>query len=134
MATVLILDDDPNARLLLTTLLAHGGHSPTEAADGEHALALARERRPDLIVFDLSMPKMSGAEFLRALRADEQTRDLRVALYTATELDAAMRDFMEIYGVVAALPKPAEPAELLAAVDAALGIQRQSRISGKSSP
>ncbi|HUA09234.1 MAG TPA: response regulator [Candidatus Acidoferrales bacterium] len=134
MASVLILDDDPNARLLLRTLLAHAGHSAIEAADGEHGLALARERLPDLIVFDLSMPAMSGPEFLQALRRDEATRELRVALYTASTIDAAMRDFMEIYGVAAVLPKPGEPAELLAAIDDALDPQRQSRISGMSSP
>ncbi len=133
MATVLIVDDDPNARLLVSTLLTHGGHEALESADARDALAIALERRPDLIITDLSLPEMSGSEFIRALRLDARTRSTRVALYTATAIDAAMRDFMQIYGVVAALPKPAEPRELLAAIEGALG-QRQSRISGKSSP
>lgn len=132
MAEILIVDDDPHARLLVTTLLRHAGHGSLEAADGVAALRLAAEHRPDLIVVDLSMPTMNGAEFIRKLRADPSTRDLRVALYSATAMDAATRDFMEIYGVVASLPKPSEPHELLAAVEAAL--QRQSRISGRSSP
>lgn len=134
MACVLIVDDDPNARLLVTTLLAHGGHTTLEAAGGEQGLQLAVEHQPDLIITDLSLPGMSGPQFLRALRAEVRTNKLRVALYTASAVDAAMRDFMEIYGVVSALPKPAEPRELLAAIEAALGDQRQSRISGKSSP
>ena len=133
MATVLIVDDDPNARLLVTTLLTHGGHEALEAADARSALAIALELQPDLIITDLSLPQMSGSEFIRALRAEARTRATRVALYTATPIDAAMRDFMQIYGVVAALPKPAEPRELLAAIEGALG-HRQSRISGKSSP
>ena len=134
MARVLVVDDDPDARLLVITLLAHGGHSALEAANGEQGLQRAIAEQPDLIVTDLSLPGMSGPEFLRALRADERTRALRVALYTASTIDAAMRDFMQIYGVVSALPKPAEPRELLAAIEALLAGQRQSRISGKSSP
>ena len=122
MACVLIVDDDPNARLLVTTLLAHGGHTTLEAPSGERGLELAVERQPDLIICDLSLQGMNGAQFLRALRADERTRALRVALYTASTIDAAMRDFMEIYGVVSALPKPAEPLELLAAVEGALAL------------
>ncbi len=123
MACVLIVDDDPNARLLVTTLLAYGGHSSLEAASAEQGLRLAIERQPHLIITDLSLPGMSGPQFLRALRADERTRMLRVALYTASAIDDAMRDFMEIYGVVGALPKPAEPRELLASIDAALGYE-----------
>ena len=121
MASVLIVDDDVNARLLLRTLLTHAGHAVFEAADGRDGLALAFEVEPDLVIFDLSMPVMSGAEFARALRKDSRTQTTRLALYTATVIDAATRDFMDIYGVVTALPKPAEPRELLAAIDGALG-------------
>ncbi|MGA7571445.1 MAG: response regulator [Candidatus Aquilonibacter sp.] len=133
MASVLIVDDDPNARLLVATLLAHGGHTTLEAPSGERGLELAVEHLPDLVITDLSLPGLSGAQFLRALRADERTRMLRVALYTASTIDDAMRDFMQIYGVASALPKPAEPRELLAAIEEALR-QDQSRISGMSSP
>jgi len=121
MASILIVDDDPSARLLVHTLLTHAGHEVFEAADGRIGLAIALDVEPDLVIIDLSMPVLSGTEFLRALRRDARTRTTRVALYTATTIDAAVRDFMEIYGVVSALPKPAEPRELLAAVEAALG-------------
>lgn len=120
MASVLVVDDDPNARALVVALLAHAGHQALEAADGARGLERAIECRPDLVLIDLSMPAMSGPQFMRALRADERTRATRVALYTASDVDAALRDFMQIYGVVAALPKPADPRELLAAIEAAL--------------
>ena len=120
MASVLVVDDDPNARALVVALLAHAGHQALEAPDGARGLERAIECRPDLVLVDLSMPAMSGPQFMRALRADERTRATRVALYTASDVDAALRDFMEIYGVVAALPKPADPRELLAAIEAAL--------------
>ncbi len=124
MATVLIVDDDPNARLFVRTLLTHSGHEALEAADARDALAIAFELQPDLIITDLALPQMSGAEFIRALRAEARTRTTRVALYTASAPDAAMREFMQIYGVVAALPKPADPQELLAAIEDALGSGR----------
>ena len=121
MATILIVDDDPNARLLVTTLITHGGHEAFEASDARAGLTLSREVEPDLIIVDLSLPQMSGSEFIRALRTDVGLQSTRVALYTATAQDAAMRDFMDIYGVIAALPKPSEPRELLAAIERALG-------------
>lgn len=120
MATVLIADDDPNSRLLIRTILTHVGHIVLEAADGADALALARADTPDLILLDLSMPAMNGAEFLRALRADPGTNGIRVALYTATPMNAALRDFMEIYAIGHVVPKPSEPAALIEAIELAL--------------
>jgi len=120
VARVLIADDDPHARLLVGTLLAHAGHTVFEAADGRRALELARDQLPDLTIVDLSLPVLSGPELVRALRKDERTRSMRVALYTAGNIDAAIRDFMQMYGIITALPKPSEPAELLAAIQAAL--------------
>ena len=119
-ARVLIVDDDANTRLLVTTLLRHAGHDPVEAADGIEGLARAREARLDLIIFDLSMPGMSGMEFVRALRADPELRDINLAIYTATPMNPALRDFMEIYSVSDAIPKPSEPKEFLQAVAEAL--------------
>lgn len=122
MATVLIVDDDPHARLLMRTLLAHAGHIALEAVGGVEGLASTTQYQPDLILMDLSMPGMSGPEFVRALRADQRTCHSRVALYTASPIDDAMRDFMAIYGIASALPKPSEPVELLAAIERALSV------------
>ncbi len=120
MATVLIADDDRHTRFLVNTILTHVGHTVIEAVDGAEALARARADAPDLILLDLSMPGMSGPEFLRALRADPRTERTIVALYTATPMNAALRDFMEIYGVSHVVPKPAEPAALIEAIERAL--------------
>lgn len=121
MARILVADDDRNARLLIRTLAEHAGHDVVEAADGERALLLARESPPDLAIVDLSMPLVSGPDFVRALRKDERTRTVRVALYTATLRTAAIDAFIDAYGICAVLPKPGEPAALLAALEAALG-------------
>jgi CheY-like chemotaxis protein len=120
VATVLLVEDDANSRLLVRTLLGYAGHETIEAAGGAEGLALAAAHRPDLVLLDLSMPAMSGAEFVRALRADEQTKDIAVALYTATASSPAMRDFMEMYQIRHAIPKPSEPSEFLEALAQAL--------------
>lgn len=120
MATVLVVDDDANTRSLVRTVLTHAGHAVIEAPDGETALSHASEHRPDLILLDFSMPSMSGPAFLRALRIDPQSRSTAVALYTATTMNAALRDFMEIYAIRHVIPKPSEPGELLEAVERAL--------------
>ncbi len=117
MASVLVVDDDPNSRLLVRTVLSYAGHEVFEAADGAQALAAAKSDAPQLILLDLSLPGMSGAEFLRALRADPATKATVVALYTASAMNPALADFMSIYGVAGAVPKPSEPAELIAAVE-----------------
>jgi two-component system, cell cycle response regulator DivK len=121
VSTVLVVDDDENSRLLVRTLLAHAGHSTIEAAGGVEGLALAALHRPDLVLLDLSMPSMSGAEFVRALRGDAQTKGIAVALYTATATSPAVRDFMEMYQIRHAIAKPSEPSEFLEAVSRALG-------------
>lgn len=120
MALILIADDDAASRLLVTTVLRHAGHTIVEAASGEATLAAIAANCPDLLLVDLNMPGLSGVEVIRRLRRDAMLDGLAVALYTATPPNAAMRDFMEIYRVRAAVPKPSEPAELLRAVEDAL--------------
>jgi CheY-like chemotaxis protein len=120
MARVLVVDDVPETRLLMRTLLTYAGHQVLEAADGAVALSSALEHQPDLVLLDFSMPAMSGPEFVRALRTDPRVMRTIVALYTATTMNAALRDFMEMYKIEHVIPKPSEPRELLAAVERAL--------------
>lgn len=63
---------------------------------------------------------MSGTQFARALRANPQTAMTRVALYTATPMNVALRDFMELYGIGSVVPKPSEPSELITAIERSL--------------
>jgi CheY-like chemotaxis protein len=120
VATVLVADDDRNTRLLVCTVLGHAGHTVLEASNGDEALEQAVAHEPDLILLDLFMPSKSGPELLRALRAQPQTKATPVALYTASPMNSALRDLMEIYAIGDVVPKPSEPAALLAAVERAL--------------
>ena len=69
MKTILVVDDFATARLYHATLLRSLGHEVETASDGEAALEVLRRRRVDLVLLDLLMPRMGGAELLRRVRA-----------------------------------------------------------------
>jgi CheY-like chemotaxis protein len=120
VSVILVVDDDRNNRTLVRMMAEHAGHAVLEAEHGATGLALATSELPNLIVLDLSMPTMSGPEFMRVLRKDPRTREIPVLLYTATEPDAAIRDFMSIYKIAQAITKPSEPLDLMHAIQRAL--------------
>ncbi len=84
MQRVLVVDDDPSLTSVLKRGLAYEGFSVDTAASGEDALALARERLPDLVILDIMMPGLDGLEVLRRLRA----ADPRLPILMLTAKDA----------------------------------------------
>jgi CheY-like chemotaxis protein len=74
--TLLIADDNDDNRELLFLLLAGAGYDVREARDGHECLAIARDASPDLIVIDLSMPRLDGWGLLKELKSDERTRTI----------------------------------------------------------
>ena len=81
--TILIVEDDSGNRMLIADLLASKGYRPIEAKDGEEAIALTRQKRPDLILMDLSLPRVDGWEATRRLKADADLKDIPVIALTA---------------------------------------------------
>jgi CheY-like chemotaxis protein len=67
VAKILVVDDEPNIREVVSLYLRRGGHSVSTAADGEEALKLYRQTEPDLVVLDLMLPKLSGIEVCRRI-------------------------------------------------------------------
>ena len=108
---VLCADDDPDILALLTLRLERAGYEVVQATDGEKALALARELRPAAIVLDVMMPRLTGTEVLAALRADEETKGLRVILISARAQDVDVQKGLEA-GADAYLAKPFQAPEL----------------------
>ncbi|MCC7390007.1 MAG: response regulator [Phycisphaerales bacterium] len=82
-ARILLVDDEPHIPLVVGRKLTGAGYSVLTASDGEEGFAAALESSPDLIITDLQMPYMSGAELASALRAEEQTRHIPVIMLTA---------------------------------------------------
>ena len=120
MATILVLDDRPANRDFLVTLLGYAGHQLLEAADGVEGLAVVRAEMPDLVIVDIVMPTIDGFEFMRRLRADPAIAATRVIFYTATYLEAEMRELALSCGVEHTIVKPAEPQLILDTVRTAL--------------
>jgi CheY-like chemotaxis protein len=77
---ILLVEDDRFLRRACEISLRQRGFVVTTAADGEEALRKVRAEPPDLILLDLLMPKMTGTEVLKALRAEEATREIRVLI------------------------------------------------------
>lgn len=81
--TILIADDEPNIVISLEFLLKREGYDVHVARDGEHALAAIREHRPDLVLLDIMMPRLSGYEVCQAIRADPEIANTLVVMLTA---------------------------------------------------
>ena len=87
-ARILIADDYEDNRELLRLILVTAEYEVLEARDGQECLKLAQEHLPDLIMVDLSMPKLDGWEVFQALKADQRTRNIPCVVVTAyAEID-----------------------------------------------
>jgi diguanylate cyclase (GGDEF)-like protein len=132
-ARVLVVEDDEATRGALRALLDDAGYVCDEVADGERAVAAMRDARFDLVLLDLGLPGMSGADVHRQLRQDPRTRFLPIVFLTAhtdrqaklAELEAGAEDF---------ITKPYDAEELLARVGAAVrrwsGLRSVNPLSG----
>jgi two-component system sensor histidine kinase/response regulator len=83
MSLVLVADDEPAVLEVLSQVVEDLGHDVLKARDGEEAFGLARARRPQLVVTDHMMPRLSGLELCRRLRDDEALKDVPVILLSA---------------------------------------------------
>jgi DNA-binding response OmpR family regulator len=114
---VLVVDDTPGLRMLIRINLELEGFDVLEAIDGRDALdqlaALADDELPDLITFDVVMPRMDGFDAASAVRANPRYADVALVMVTTQAGPADMVRARDI-GVDAYVTKPFEPAELIA--------------------
>lgn len=82
---VLIVEDEADLREAIITALTYEGFTVLAASDGEEGLSIALDKKPGLILLDITMPKMDGLEVLRALRADEWGKEVQVVVMTASD-------------------------------------------------
>lgn len=125
MSTVLVVDDDPDIRLLLRLELAAEGHHIQEAGDGAQALASVEAARPDLVLLDMMMPVLDGWGFLSAIDADSAPP---VVVITALASDGD-RHVVEVLerGALDVIAKPFDPGWLVRLVDAVLLVETDER-------
>lgn len=102
---ILIVNDEPDQLALMGSLLRKAGYSVLTAEDGLEGLTLAKREQPDLVISDVSMPRMNGLEFCREIRADSELKTVPILLISARQkdtesavagLEAGADDYLEI--------------------------------------
>jgi len=114
---VLIVEDDPWTRVVMTALLAGEGYAVVETGKGEDGLNLAATHRPDVVLLDLALPTMSGLDVLHALKQDPTTAAIPVVVVSA--YGSLMKD-TDTRHVAAVVGKPFDYDDLLRAIEGAL--------------
>ncbi|PFG71754.1 EAL domain-containing protein (putative c-di-GMP-specific phosphodiesterase class I) [Pseudomonas poae] len=110
-ATLLIVDDEPQVRKLLETLLQHEGYRTLSAGSGEEALQLVAKQPPDLILLDIMMPGMDGYEVASQLKGDAATASIPIIMLSALSESSARISGLET-GAEEFISKPVERVEL----------------------
>ena len=118
--TILLVEDNEDNRRIYSTILSHAGYRVLEAVDGERGIALAIAEIPDLILMDVSIPKINGWDATRRLKANPATSAIPIIALTAHAL-AADREKAVGAGCDGYIAKPAEPRFVLAEVQRRVG-------------
>ena len=112
---VLIVDDEPNIVAALEFLLQKNGCAVKIAADGEDALAQLDAFKPDLVLLDVMMPKVSGYEVCQRMRAQPKWRDIKIVMLSAKGREVEVEKGMSL-GADLYVTKPFSSAELVATI------------------
>jgi two-component system alkaline phosphatase synthesis response regulator PhoP len=119
MTKILIAEDEPDIRDLIAFTLRFAGYEVVTGINGEDAVQLARKEFPDLILLDVRMPKMTGYDACKEIKADSTLKDIPVVFLSAKGQEAEIRDGMEA-GAEEYLLKPFAPDQLTERVRAVL--------------
>ena len=126
---VLNVEDDPDIRTFVTTVLEENGYIPIMAKDGEEGTRKVKEEKPDLIILDILMPKESGIKMYHELKKDPSFKDVPVVMLsgvskrTFLRSQAALTEFGDetVPEPEAYLEKPVEPEDLAEILKKILG-------------
>ncbi|MEK7442119.1 MAG: response regulator [Chloroflexota bacterium] len=124
MAKILIAEDERDIRELITFTLRYAGHEVTQAANGEEALALAKQTIPELILMDVRMPKMTGYEACRHIKADDTLKNIPVVFLSAKGQETEIQTGLEV-GATDYILKPFAPDQLIKRVSEILAANKK---------
>jgi DNA-binding response OmpR family regulator len=119
MAKILIAEDERDIRDLVAFTLRFAGYEVVTAANGEEAVQLATKENPDLILMDVRMPRMTGYEACRILKANHEMKDIPIAFLSAKGQESEIQTGLEA-GAEEYLLKPFAPDQLTERVKAIL--------------
>jgi two-component system, OmpR family, alkaline phosphatase synthesis response regulator PhoP len=121
---ILIAEDNAQGAELLEAFLGETPHETKVATNGEDALRIVTEWKPDVVLLDIMMPRLSGFEVCRKIRANPATRDIGIIMVTALDQHADIDRAVDV-GTDDFLTKPIHKAELLLRVRALLRARKQ---------
>ncbi|MBF0583036.1 MAG: response regulator [Magnetococcales bacterium] len=121
---ILIVDDVPNIVLSLEFLMKKEGFSVRSAADGEEALQAMADKKPDLVLLDIMMPKRNGYDVCEAIRANSQWQTVRIVMLTAKGREVEQEKGLAL-GADAYVTKPFSTRDLVRRVRSLLGLQTE---------
>ena len=119
MAKILIAEDERDIRDLVAFTLRFAGHEVAAASNGEEAVQLAPKEKPDLILMDVRMPRMTGYDACRVMKADPNLRDIPVVFLSAKGQESEIQTGLDV-GAEEYLLKPFAPDQLTERVKAIL--------------
>ena len=126
MARILIVDDSPDVRLALVTILEDTGHEIVEAEDGDQVFDLAVAQNPDLVLLDVMMRRVNGFDALATLKADTRTNPIPVIMVTAKGRPEDMAMARSL-GAVEYITKPWADGDVELRVDWALAADQEQK-------
>ncbi len=126
---VLCVDDDPDIRLFVVTVLEENGYTALTASNGEEGIKIIREKKPDLVILDVLMPRQSGIKMYRELKTDDSLKNISVIMLsgiarrTFLRSQEALTEFgnENVPEPEAYLEKPVEPEELAEMIKKVIG-------------
>jgi len=118
--TILIVDDEPDILKIVSFRLEANGYKILLAKNGQEALDLVQNKRPDIVLLDLRLPDIDGCEVCRKIKADKTLKDIPVIFLTASQF-RNIKEMMKESKADDYLSKPFEPKELLEKVKKFVG-------------
>lgn len=126
---ILVVDDEPNIRLSLEFLLRKAGYEVTGVDDGEAALEAVKAAAPDLMLLDVSLPKLSGYEVCEAVRANPEWKGVRILMLTARGRDIEREKGLAL-GADDYVTKPFATRDVVERVQALIGPENDGKGAG----
>jgi len=116
---ILVVDDEINILQTLTDLLSSSGYEVVTAMDGKAGIEMAKKAKPDLVLLDIMMPKVSGIELLKQVKSKTKHAHIPIIVLSAKSnietIEEAMKNYADKY-----ITKPYDPKDLLTSIQTAL--------------